>query len=221
MTRLRIAQLLAVVAALAVLGTAALAAVTAVRSPGEADAGTGPGAGVEIGAGPSAAAGPAVLVVRDPRTGARFEVPGADWRVLDRAVRIYYEDDAGRPVAVVRGPAVFRSGYCAARPDDSNRGFAGFTRQRLRSWLTGLTPDGGAWTAGVDHERTRLADGTPARLSRTSVFLGDRGPCGARAVEVAMVEADDVRLVVVSDWGEPGTLTRDEVDAVLASLRAG
>ena len=212
MTRLRIAQLLAVVAALAVLGTAALAVL---RWPGDDDAEAGTGAG------PGAARDPAVLVVRDPGTGATFEVPGGDWRVRDRAVRIYYEDDAGHPVAVVRGPAVFRPGYCAARPDASNRGFAGFTRQPLRSWLAGLAPEGGAWTAGVDHERTRLADGTPARLSRTSVFLGDRGPCGAQAVEVAMAEAGDVRLVVVSDRGEPGTLAREEVDAVLASLRTG
>lgn len=214
MTRLRIAQLLAVVAALAVLGTATLAAVTVVGSPGEEPE-------AEVRTGTPGAARPAPLVVRDPGTGARFEVPGEDWRVQDRAVRIYYEDAAGHPLAVVRGPAVFRPGYCAARPDDSNRGFAGFTRQRLRSWLAGLTPDGGAWAAGVDHERTRLADGTRARVSRASVFLGDRGPCAAQAVEVAMVEAGDVRVVVVSDWGAPGTLTRDEVDAVLASLRAG
>ena len=212
MTRLRIAQLLAVVAALAVLGTAALAVATVAGWPGDDDAAAGPR---------DEAQRPPALVVRDPGTGATFEVPGAHWRVQDRAVRIYYEDDAGRPLAVVRGPAVFRSGYCAARPEDSNRGFAGFTRQRMRSWLAGLTPEGGAWTAGVDHERIRLADGTPARLSRTSVFLEDRGRCGAQAVEVAMAEAGDVRLVVVSDWGEPGTLSREDVDAVLASLRTG
>lgn len=209
MTRLRIAQALAVVAALVVLGTAALAVL---RWPGDEGAGAGPG---------GAALDPPALVVRDPGTGATFEVAGGDWRVQDRAVRIYYEDGAGQPVAVVRGPAVFRPGYCPARPDDSNRGFAGFTRQGFRAWVGGITQGRGTWTTGTSHERVRLADGTMGRLTRLGLALDRGGPCVALGVEVAMVEAGDVRVVLVRDTNVDDELPNDDVAEILTSLRPG
>ncbi|HEY0948796.1 hypothetical protein, partial [Nocardioides sp.] len=164
---------------------------------------------------------PAPLVVRDARSGASFEVPATDWRVEDRDVRIYYADDAGRPVAVVRGPAVFRSGYCAERPRDSNRGFAGFTRQGFRAWVGGITHGRGTWTTGTSHERIRLADGTTGRLTRLGLALDRGGPCAALGVEVAMVESGGVRVVLVRDTAVDDELPTDDVEEVLASLRLG
>jgi hypothetical protein len=204
MDRLRTAQLLAVLATLAVLGTSALAVAHRVDRHGDAVSGPEdehPG-----------------LVVRDPRTGARFEVPGAGWRVRGRAVRIYYADEAGRPVAVVRGPAVFRAGYCAGQPNGSNRGFAGFTRQRFQAWVGGITQGRGTWTTGVDHERVELPDGTTGRLSRVGLALGRGGPCAAPRVEVAMVEAGDVRVVLVRDTTVDDELPDADVERILASL---
>ncbi len=206
MTRLRIAQLLAVLAALSVLGTGAVAAAQWVGGDGEVAGGRG-------------GERPEPLVVRDPHSGARFEVPGTDWRVEDRDVRIYYADEAGHPVAMVRGPAVFRSGYCAERPQDSNRGFAGFTRQGFRAWVGGITHGRGTWTTGTSHERVQLADGTNGRLTRLGLALDRGGPCAAVGVEVAMVEAGDVRVVLVRDTAVDEELPGDEVESILTSLR--
>ena len=207
MTRLRTAQLLAVVATLAVLGTTTVA-VGQWAGDGAQDA-------------PSERAGgrPDPLVVRDPRTGATFEVPGTGWRAQDPDVRIYYADGAGRPVAVVRGPAVFRPGYCTAQPQDSNRGFAGFTRQGFRAWVDGISRGRGTWTTGVDHERVELADGTTARLSRVGLALDRGGPCAAPGVEVVMAEAGEVRVVLVRDTTVDDELPDAEVEEVLTSLR--
>lgn len=204
MTRLRIAQALAVVAALAVVGTAGVAVA---EWAGDDEA---PQRAAEM---------PAPLVVSDPRTGATFEVPGADWRVEDPQVRIYYTDGSGRPVAVVRGPAVFRPGYCAAQPKDSNRGFAGFTRQGFEAWVGGITQGRGTWTTGTSHEQVELADGTRGRLSWVGLALDRGGPCAAPGVEVAMVEAGDVRLVLVRDTAVDDELPHQDVEAILTSLR--
>ncbi len=203
MTRVRIAQVLAVLAALAVLGTGVLAAAV------------GRGEGDDHDAGPERPGGqPAPLVVDDPRTGATFEVPAAGWRVEDRAVRVFYTDDAGQPVAVVRGPAVFHPGYCAARPKGSNRGFAGFTRQDFDAWVGAL----GRASSGAA-SRVALADGTAASLRWARVDLATTGPCAAPEAYVAMVRAGDVRVVLVADAGAPGTLPEQQVEAILRSLR--
>jgi len=207
MTRLRIAQVLAVLAALSVLGTGAVAAAQWVGGDDEASSRTGE------------RKAPEPLVVRDPRTGASFEVPGTGWRVEDREVRIYYADEAGRPVAVVRGPAVFRAGYCAAQPKDSNRSFAGFTRQGFRAWVGGITQGRGTWTTGTSHERVELADGTTGRLSRLGLALDRGGPCAALGVEVAMLQAGGVRVVLVRDTNVEDELPTDDVAEILASLR--
>jgi hypothetical protein len=171
----------------------------------------------------AAAAAPEPLVVRDPGSGATFAVPGdGDWTVQAPAARVYYADEQGRPAAVVRGPAVFRDGYCTRRPEGSNRGFAGFTREDFDTWVDALrtsTDSKGVWTTGVDRESVRLADGSSARLYRSAVFLGGGGPCLADGVEIAMVEAGEVRLVLVRDTDAPGTLEREDADAVLTSLR--
>jgi hypothetical protein len=200
MTRLRIAQVLAVLAALSVLGTGTVAAT---RWAG--DDGAGPGDATEP---------LAPLSVRDPRTGATFEVPAAEWRIADRGVRIYYADEAGRPVAVVRGPAVFRPGYCAARPQDSNRAFAGFTRQSFQAWREALGRVEGETTS-----RVTLADGTAAVLRWARVDQAASGPCQAPEAYVAMVRAGTVRVVLVADSGAPGTLPEERIEQILRSLR--
>jgi hypothetical protein len=200
MTRARAALLLAVLAAAAVVATAALAVARHLgRDP----------------AGPDRAA---VQVVTDPATGATLEVPGDLWEVRGPRSRIYYTDDAGRPSAVVSGPAVFRDGYCAERPGDSNRGFAGFTQQSFDDWLDGLTDGRGAWTTGDSREQTVLADGTPATLHWTGL-MGAEGACAATAIELAMVRAGGVRAVLVADSGDEGTLSHDEIVAILRTLR--
>lgn len=201
MTRVRIAQVLAVLAALSVLGTGVVAAG---QRSDEEDA--RPGGHAEA---------PAPLIVRDPRTGATVEVPALGWRVEDREVRIYYTDRAGDPVAVVRGPAVFRSGYCAARPDGSNRAFAGFTRQGFDTWVDALGRELARTVSQV-----RLADGTEAALSWARVDPGPDGPCAAPEVYVAMVRAGAVRAVLVADTRARGTLPERQVEAVLTSLRS-
>jgi hypothetical protein len=201
MTRLRVASALAVVAVLAVLGGSAVAWWSR-----------------DDQAGPHADDPPDMLTVRDPATGASFVVPAGGWRVQDRSVRIYYTDARGRPVAVVRGPAVFRPGYCSARPRGSNRAFAGFTRDSFAAWVGALSAEGGQRTTGVDRRAVELADGTPARLSRVGLFVGERGACAAAAVEVAMVEAGGVRVVLVRDDAERGALAGDQVEPVLRSL---
>ena len=202
MTRTRVATVLGVVAVLTVVATGVVALATYPRGPD-----------------------PEPRVVADPRTGAWFEVPAGDgWTLKDRRVRVYYVDRRGRPAAVVRGPAVFRDGYCAQRPEGSNRAFAGFTRQGLRAWLAAVAGSEGrpgGWSTGVDTERVVLADGSTAELSRSALFLGPRGRCSAAGVEVAMVRSAGVRVVLVRDTGESGTLDDEEVEQVLTSLRLG
>jgi hypothetical protein len=190
-----LALLLAVAAGVAVLATGALAVAT------------------YVGDGPRAAE---PLVVRDPASGAAFEVPGAGWEVRGARSRIFYADEQGRPAVMVPGPAVYRDGYCAAQPGDSNRGFAGFTRQSFRDWVAAVGGDGG-WSTGPDRERVRLADGTPATLQWVGL-LGEEGPCPATGIEVAMVSAGQVRVVVVADSVDDGTLTHDEVREILLGL---
>lgn len=205
MTRVRLAVVLGVVAVLAVLATGALAVATYV---GDDD--------------PSPAAerlAAETLVVADPVSGASFEVPGEDWTVRGPRSRIYYEDEGGRPSAVVTGPAVYRDGYCAERPGDSNRGFAGFTDQPFRTWVESLSDDDGVWSTGDVREQIVLADGTDATFRWTGLFGGE-GQCAAIAIEVAMVQAEDVRVVLVADTDDEGTLSHDEVRRILLTLRA-
>jgi hypothetical protein len=194
MTRARLAIALGVLAALAVAATAALAVATYVGDDERATA---------------------VLVVTDPGTGARFEVPGESWEVRGPRSRIFYADDRGRPTAVVSGAAVYRDGYCAEQPGDSNRGFAGFTEQGFGAWRASLGEQ-----AGVEHrDAVVLADGAPATL-RWVRFGGGSGPCAATGVELAMVTSTDVSVVLVADAGEPGTLSHDEIVRILTGLRA-
>jgi hypothetical protein len=122
--RRRLALVLAAAAGVAVLATGALAAATYVGDDPPADE---------------------PLVVRDPASGAAFEVPAAGWEVRGARSRIYYADRQGRPSVAVPGPAVFRDGYCAEQPGDSNRGFAGFTRQPFEDWVDAVGGGGGGW----------------------------------------------------------------------------
>lgn len=166
MTRARVAAVLGTVAVLCVAATAAVA--TRDRSEPEA-------------------------TVTVTGGGATFEVPADGWRVEDRRVRIFYADEKGRPVAVVRGPAVFRAGYCGK---GSNQAFAGFTRQPLEAWA------GALGTAGaIEREAVQIADGTVANLLRVEVDVDARGECAVPEVQVSMIEVGDVRVVLVRDAG--------------------
>lgn len=210
MNRTRVASVLAVVASVAVVATA----VVALASYWHQD---------DASAGPLSAGDP--TVVRDPRTGASFEVPSG-WTVKDRRIRIYYADDRGRPEAVVRGPAVYREGYCSARPKGSNRGFAGFTRQDFEAWTDAIARgDGvpGGWSTGVSTSELTLADGRTARMRSSEMYVGGRHACSAAGVAVSMVSVgtghESVRLVLVRDTGRPGTLSDAEVVRILSTLR--
>ncbi|GAA4710488.1 hypothetical protein [Nocardioides conyzicola] len=191
MARARIAVALAVVAVLAVLATAALAVTTYVGGDD-----------------------PDALAVTDPGTGARFEVPGKDWAVRGARSRIYYEDDAGKPVAVVTGPAVYRDGSCAEQPGDSNRGFAGFTQDAFDAWRAGL----GGGPGEERRDPVELADGREGTV-RWVRLPGGSGPCAAAGIELAMLSSGGVRVVVVADAGEAGTLAHGEIVRILRSLR--
>ncbi len=206
MTRAQVATVLGVVASLMVVATV----VVALTSYSRQDGGR-----------PAAASEP--LLVRDRASGAGFTVPGAGWTLTGPRARIYYADDRGRPAALVRGAAVFRKGYCAARPRGSNRGFAGFTRQPFAVWTRALAEGGGAVPDGVVSRSTvRLADGSLARLSTVRMSTGHGGRCAAPGLVIGMVEAaapaHHVRLVLVRDTSATGALTDDEARAVLTSL---
>jgi hypothetical protein len=192
MTRVRLAVVLGTLAAVAVLVTVALAVATYVG--GDEPAGA--------------------HVVTDPESGASFEVPGESWEVRGPRSRIYYADAQGQPTAVVSGAAVYRDGYCAEQPGDSNRGFAGFTDQGFGSWRASL----GEAVGDEHHDPVELADGSPATL-RWVRIAGGSGACAAAGVELAMVSAGDVRVVLVADAGEDDTLGHDQIVRVLSSLR--
>lgn len=203
MTRTRLAVVLGVVAALAVLTTTGVAVATHLRDD-------------EVGKAVPAAP----LRVEDPGSGAWLEVPAAGWRVRPADRRIYYEDGEGRTVAEVRGPAVFREGYCEAEPRGSYRAFAGFTRQPWGAWLDGLTGGDGTWSTGVTREDVTLADGTRARVRWTGLMAAAGGRCPASGIMLAMVRVGDVHAVVVADAPEADSLEPDEVVRILATLRA-
>lgn len=188
MSRTRVAAVLGVVAVLCVVATAAVAVST--RDETEP------------------APAPAALTVSSG--GSSFEVPAEDWKVEDPAVRVFYADDEGRPVAVVRGPAVYRAGYCGK---GSHQGFAGFTDQGFDAWVDAL---GEPHSTGADE--VTLGDGADASLewARVAQPAGDR--CAAAEVYVAMLRADDVRVVLVADAGEPGALDEAAVRSILLSV---
>ena len=158
-------------------------------------------------------------MVADPVTGARLRGARRAWRGprADGAGSTTRTTAGGRSPSS-RGPAVFRDGYCAEQPGDSNRGFAGFTEQTFEAWLEGLTAGRGAWTTGEAREEVELADGTRATL-RWAGLMGDEGTCAATGIEVAMVQAGDVRVVLVADSGDEDTLTHDDVRRILLTLR--
>ena len=190
MTRVRLAVVLGAVAVLAVLATAVVAAATYLRDDEPA---------------PTARA----LVVRDPGSDARFEVPAEGWRVRDADERISYGE------AAASGPAVLDEGYCHARPEGSFRAMAGFTDQDFGTWLRGLAGGEELLTSGREQEPVTLSDGTPATLRRVSV-LGGRGPCSAPGFELAMLRAGDVRAVLVRDID--ATLAADDVSRIVLTL---
>lgn len=199
MTRVRLAVVLGTLAVLAVVATATVAVVTAT--------------------GDDRKDRPAVpLDVTDPGTGAAFSVPAQDWEVRGPRSRIFYEDDDGRRTAVVTGPAVYRDGYCAAQPGDSNRGFAGFTGQSFDTWVAAVRGGQAAMSTGTTRERLELADGSSASLSWVSLLVSGDGACSAGAVEVAMLRSGDVRVVLVADAEEEGTLAHEEIVRILSTL---
>lgn len=199
MTRSRVALVLAVFAVLSVLTTAAIAVATDLGDDEESM--------------PEPLVVAERLVVTDPASGARFWVPVRQWEVRGPRSRIYYADSDGQPTTVVRGPAVFRDGYCAGSPEASNRAFAGFTRQPFAAWVGSL----GQVIAESD-ETVTVADGSEALLQRARVQPDTSGPCAAPEAYVAMVHTDDVRVVLVADAGAPETPTDDEIEKILRSL---
>ena len=232
MTLSRLASGLAVLAALAVLGTT-VTSVAAYTHRDEADPVTGVPAGPRPG---HAFAGGRFL----RGGGARVEVPAraAGWTRQGRDVVVYYVDRRGDPAVGVRGPAVFRDGYCARRPGGSNRGFVGFARPATgvsvraantalgRRWVRAVALDGDLRTSSPHTPlRTRpltLADGTTAVRSTSRIRVADRGPCGAPVVVVTLVSVGTggrvATLVMVRDAGVPGALADGRADRILGTL---
>jgi len=228
----RLASGLAVLAALAVLGTT-VTSVAAYTHRDEADPVTGVPAGPRPG---HAFAGGRFL----RGGGARVEVPAraAGWTRQGRDVVVYYVDRRGDPAVGVRGPAVFRDGYCARRPGGSNRGFVGFARPATgvsvraantalgRRWVRAVALDGDLRTSSPHTPlRTRpltLADGTTAVRSTSRIRVADRGPCGAPVVVVTLVSVGTggrvATLVMVRDAGVPGALADGRADRILGTL---
>lgn len=232
MTLSRLASGLAVLAVLAVLGTT----VTAVAAYTHRDD-AGPVAAAPAGPRPGHAfAGGRFL----RGGGARVEVPApADgWTRKGGDVVVYYVDRRGDPAVGVRGPAVFRDGYCARRPGGSNRGFVGFARPATgvsvraantalgRRWVRAVALDGDLRTSSPHTPlRTRpltLADGTPAVRSTSRIRVADRRPCGAPEVVVTLVSVETggrvATVVMVRDAGVHGALSNGLADRILGTL---
>src|SRR6476661_8374233 len=189
MTRARVAVALAVVAALCLVGTVAVAVVVYHRER-------------------VLAPDRITRVVTDPATGATFEVPRRGWRLRHPDAPVSYG------AATLAGAALFRPGYCRAEPRGSFRAVAGLTEQDFTTWVRAV---GGA-ASRTSRVATRLAGGGPATLWRTSLRLpADR--CSAGRVELTMAEAGGVRLLVLADAGGSGTLARDEAERIARSLQ--
>ena len=232
MTLSRLASGLAVLAVLAVLGTT-VAAVAAYTHRDDA----GPVAGAPAPPRP----GHAFTGGRFLRGGgARVEVPPpADgWTRTRGDVVVYYVDRRGDPAVGVRGPAVFRDGYCARRPGGSNRGFVGFARPATgvsvatantalgRRWVRAVALDGDLRTSRphtpLRTDRLTLADGTTAVRSVSRIRVADHGPCGAPEVVVTLVSLDAggrvATLVMVRDAEVRGALADGLADRILGTL---
>jgi hypothetical protein len=237
----RLAVALAVVAVLAVLGSAAItvAAYTgrddAVRTPRAPDA--------HRSAGPGNAAGTWQPVGGD-HGGAAFEVPPSrnGWTVQPRRTVLYYLDRHGQPAVGVTGAAVYRAGYCRGR-EESNRAFAGFAgsgpeagagasvravnTHLARRWVRAIALGDDLATSGphtpLRTQHVTLADGTDAIRSASRVTVVRPGPCDAPAVDLAMVSIDTggsvASVVLVRDSGAPGTLPGAAAEGILATLR--
>lgn len=193
MTRVRFAVVLAVVAGLAVLGTAALAVTTYLRDDG------------------SEAGRPARLLVTDATSGATLRLPAGDWSLRGAGRRISYGD------AHLDGPAVLDEGYCRARPEGSFRAVVGFTDQTFDVWRAAVTGGSPTISTGTSTEDVVLADGTPATYRWTGL-MGSGGACAASGIELAMVRAGDVRAVLVADSRDEGTLSHGDVRQILLAL---
>jgi hypothetical protein len=232
----RLASALAVLAVLAVTGTAVATAVAYAGRNGDSR--------------PAAAA-------KAPRAGTRafdhgrlvgsrdgsavFEVPARaqGWTRQPRDSVLYYVDRRGRPAVGVEGAAVFRDGYCPQQPDGSNRGFVGFTRPAPgpgvraanralgEAWVEAVSLDEHRRSAGphtpIRTRRVALADGTRALRSTSRITVTDHGPCDAPAVELTMLSFETggavTHLVMVRDVGARGTLPDEVADQVLATVR--
>ena len=222
----RLASVLAVLAVLAVLGTTV---TTVAAYKHRDDRGVLHRSGFGRG-----------QVVVDRAGDAAFEVPPRTegWTRKGRDLRVYYVDRDGDPTVGVRGPAVFREGYCAAEPARSNRGFVGFTHPVAgvgvraanaalgREWLRAVALNADLRTV-APHTRLRtagftLADGSAAVRSTARITVTDRGPCTAPAVELTLVSLDAggrvATLVMVRDAGVRGTVTDGLADLVLGTL---
>ena len=111
----------------------------------------------------------------DPASGARFEVPGDAGRSGARAAGSTTTDDAGQPVAVVRGagglPRRLLRRAAAAAPTARSRASR---TQTFDAWR--VEP---GRRAGEGHrEPVELADGSPRRCAG-SRLPGGSGPCAA------------------------------------------
>jgi len=216
----RLASLLGVVATTAVTVSGAVVVGVGLTRPGPGPAST--------------TATPQAVWQRLESSYGALSVPPTEqgWTVPDPGGLLFYVDDQGARVAGVRGPAVLDDGYCSSGPAGapSNRAFVGITppragttlreadRHLVRSWITGIGGDPGRSSRTV----VRLADGTRAVTSRTTIRLRDRDPCTPPRAEVHLVSTRSARGVVsavlVRDLG-PGAAGDDVVRRILRSLR--
>lgn len=232
----RLAVALAVLAVLAVLGSAALT-VSAYTSRDRAAQRRAPEADRSGAPAPGNAADR--QEIRAAGGGAVVEVPSAraGWTRQHRNTTLYYLDRRGRPSVGVTGAAVYRAGYCRGRAA-SNRAFVGFTRSVRdgvvdevnadlgRRWVRAIALGEDLATSGAHTPlRTQaltLADGTPAVRSTSRITTPGRGTCAAPSVELALVSLDAgdsvATVVLVRDSRAPGTLPAAAADEILASL---
>jgi hypothetical protein len=229
-TRLeRLAVLLAALSLACALGVAVTGAVVAARE----DPGPDPA--------PAVPEGWATVTGRPGADGtvASYAVPGgAGWRMRDADHAVSYRDAARTPYASGHAPSLWFGNHCsdrgrrqpaawvlladregAAGPGTDLRGAA---VRSARAWARGY--GGRSRATGPSPVPVRMADGTPAVRADVRIDLGGApGRClGTRAdlSVLAFRTGSGVQGLVVARFvGVTGTLTREQVEAILGSAR--
>lgn len=188
----RVAWVMGTLAALAVLGVAVVAAV---HDPARA------------------------LVLRGEHLA--VTLPGEGWSLAGSDEAVQYADPAGRVVARLRGPAVYREGVCPG----TSRAFVGFPSPSsawpaaahaalVARWASAVAGEPAGGVPPVERSDGRLR-------SDVTVSVPD-GPCAPARARVSVVSVavagGTASVVLVRDLDVEGALGEAAAEAILASV---